>query len=55
MKSEKFFIFVVSTIAVVLISCSDNATLPDLKNDIAGKWLLTRTLVRPNPDFPNGY
>lgn len=55
MKKPLFFVLSIPAIVVLLLSCGDNATSPDLKTDIAGKWLVTRTLVTPNPDFPNGY
>jgi len=41
-----------------IYSCKKNSTsstTPNLKTDVAGKWLITRTLVTPNQDFTNGY
>lgn len=55
MKKQSALILTIAAIAVLLNSCGDNATSPNLQTEIAGKWLVTRTLVTPNPDFPNGY
>ncbi len=38
-----------------LSSCSDDPTSADLKTGIDGTWLVTRTLVTPSKDFPDGY
>jgi hypothetical protein len=40
---------------VLFISCGDDANGPDLKTGIDGTWLVTRTLITPSTDFPNGY
>ena len=54
MKKYLYLSFI--AIAVIfLTSCSDNPSSPDLKTGIAGTWLVTRTLVTPSKDFPNGY
>jgi hypothetical protein len=44
-------------IAVLLTfsSCSDNPASANLKTDLAGSWNVTRTIVTPSADFPNGY
>jgi len=42
-------------ISILIISCSDNTSAPDLKTGIDGTWLVTRTLVTPSNDFPKGY
>ena len=54
MKKFIPILFVLLTF-VILSSCSDNTTAPDLKTGIDGSWLVTRTLVTPSKDFPNGY
>lgn len=42
--------------SILISSCKDSSTNPtDLKSGIAGTWIVTRTLVTYNPDFPNGY
>lgn len=41
-----------------VFSCKKNSTAsntPNLKTDVVGTWLVTRTLVTPNQDFTNGY
>jgi len=58
MKSSNRYLtallLVISTF--LFLSCSsDNPTSANLKTDLAGTWLVTRTIVTPTADFPAGY
>lgn len=53
---KKFYFLAVSLLCLFfLASCSDDESSANLKDDIYGEWLVTRTLVTPSNDFPNGY
>ncbi len=56
---KKFYYSFLCFLFIFLIySCKKDdpgPTTPNLKTDIVGTWLVTRTLVTPNQDFPNGY
>ncbi len=55
MKKFYFFLLTLGMI-IVLASCKDNGTNPPADHfDLSGTWLVTRTMVTSNPDFPNGY
>lgn len=50
--------FPILLIIIFLISCGSDSksTNPtDIKSGAIGTWLVTRTLITYNPDFPNGY
>ncbi|GEM_PF-5272192 len=49
-------LFAVLISPLFFVSCGDNnPSSPDLKTNIDGTWLVTRTLVTPSKDFPKGY
>lgn len=56
MKSVFNFIILFLASILLFASCSkDNPTSPSLKTGLAGTWIVTRTIVTPTVDFPNGY
>ena len=56
MRKSFYFAFPVVLVIFMLFSCSDdNSVSPDLKTGIDGTWIVTRTLISPSKDFPNGY
>jgi len=55
---KKFnYSFLCFLLIISIISCKKNPTNSplNLKADIVGTWVVTRTLVTPNQDFTNGY
>jgi hypothetical protein len=55
MKKFYFFIVIIGFV-IALVSCNDNGTNTPVDHfDLTGSWLVTRTLVTPSTDFPNGY
>lgn len=57
MKNKFLPFLLLSILSVFVYSCKDNSTNTptDAKSGLTGTWLVTRTLVTPSQDFPQGY
>jgi len=42
-------------VSILFLSCSDSSTNSNLKTDISGDWVVTRTLISGSSSFPQGY
>lgn len=57
-KKKFCYSFLFLLLILSINSCKKDPTgsaTPNLKTDVVGTWLVTRTLVTPNHDFTNGY